>query len=754
MARLAAAEQDLASALSRAQAALGASPTSTDAVLFKADILSAKGDADAARSAYRSAIELAPHRVEPRFGLIVHLVRQRSLDEASTEVQALDKIAPNDLRSRYAKALVFAEQRKFKQAQEALQQVLNVAPEHVPSLILAARAAYELGAYAQAESHLRKALLRVPKSVQAKRMLATTHLRMRRLDMALAEVQELLKDAGKDPAVVTLAGEVHLARGEIEEAARYYEQARNLRPDNPELGIRLAQVRLAAGDADRGIRELESAVSSNPDSHQADLALVVAYLRQRQPDKALAAVEALERKQPNNPVTHNLRGLALVLKREYTPARESFERALQLQANYMPAVTSLVRLDLREKNVDAAKKRYEQILQKEPKSERALRELAALLRVTGAPHKDVEEVLKRSVAANPQSPNARIGLIDFYARIRDTQSTLKTAQEAQAAFPNDARIVRKLGAAQLMAGEKAQAVSTFKRLVELQPNAVESHVVLARAHIAAKQPDEAIAALRAALNLGPELATIQRDITAIYMATGRPDAALREAKSMQAQHQKSPLGHALEAEIYIFQKKRELAEKKYLEALKTFDLPALAVRTHMVMAAGGKEAEANKLAEDWIKRHPKDAVVVAYLGDRDLAAKRYAAAEKRYHQALKRQPDNPKFLNSVAWVAHRLKRPDAIDYAERAHELAPSNVAVMDTLGVILIETGELERGLELLDRATDVAPNAHGVRMRLAKALINAGRKEAARKELQVLVKLDSRLPIQKEAAALLAGL
>ncbi|HEX6361751.1 MAG TPA: tetratricopeptide repeat protein, partial [Albitalea sp.] len=65
-----------------------------------------------------------------------------------------------------------------------------------------------------------------------------------------------------------------------------------------------------------------------------------------------------------------------------------------------------------------------------------------------------------------------------------------------------------------------------------------------------------------------------------------------------------------------------------------------------------------------------------------------------------------------------------------------------------------LERGLELLDRATDVAPNAHGVRMRLAKALIYAGRKEAARKELQVLVKLDSRLPIQKEAAKLLAGL
>jgi hypothetical protein len=43
---------------------------------------------------------------------------------------------------------------------------------------------------------------------------------------------------------------------------------------------------------------------------------------------------------------------------------------------------------------------------------------------------------------------------------------------------------------------------------------------------------------------------------------------------------------------------------------------------------------------------------------------------------------------------------------------------------------------------------------LHFAKALIKAGRKSAARKELEPLAKLDSRLPLQKEAAALLEGL
>src|SRR6185436_14463111 len=120
----------------------------------------------------------------------------------------------------------------------------------------------------------------------------------------------------------------------------------------------------------------EAASAGDANDYQADLALITNYLRRRDAGKALAAVRALEKKQPANPMTHNLKGGAQILDKDFAGARASFERALQLQPTYMPAVGNLAQLDLREKKPDLARKRYEAVLKKEPNNEQALLGLA------------------------------------------------------------------------------------------------------------------------------------------------------------------------------------------------------------------------------------------------------------------------------------------------------------------------------------------------------------------------------------------
>src|SRR4029079_19662143 len=173
-----------------------------------------------------------------------------------------------------------------------------------------------------------------------------------------------------------------------------------LAPSNPTIQTRLALVRVTTGDLDRGMKELEASAASNPDDYQADLALITTYLSQQQGNKALEAVSSLEKKQPNNPVTHNLRGLALLLKRDYSGARASFEHALKLNATFMPSVVNLARLDLRDKDPELAKKRYERVISKEPNNEQAHSGLASLLQLTGAPKEQIEKTLKQAVAGN------------------------------------------------------------------------------------------------------------------------------------------------------------------------------------------------------------------------------------------------------------------------------------------------------------------------------------------------------------------
>ena len=99
-------------------------------------------------------------------------------------------------------------------------------------------------------------------------------------------------------------------------------------------------------------------------------------------------------------------------------------------------------------------------------------------------------------------------------------------------------------------------------------------------------------------------------------------------------------------------------------------------------------------------------------------------------------------LNNLAWAMAQLKDPKALEYAEKANELAPNSPAIMDTLGVLLVEKGETHAGVELLRKAVERAPEAAGHPPQSRAALIKAGQKDAAKKELEALAKLGDKYP------------
>ena len=183
-------------------------------------------------------------------------------------------------------------------------------------------------------------------------------------------------------------------------------------------------------------------------------------------------------------------------------------------------------------------------------------------------------------------------------------------------------------------------------------------------------------------------------------------------------------------------------------------LHELAVKLHAVLLADGKKLEADKFAESWIKDHAKDMQFRVYLAESANNRKDYAAASKYYRALVDAQPDNAAMLNNLAWSLDQIKDPKAIEYAEKAYKLAPEQPAVMDTLGVMLVERGDAARGLELLKKASSKAPQNGLIRLNLAKALVKAGNKDEAKKELEELAKLGEKFPAQAEVEKLRQGL
>ena len=78
----------------------------------------------------------------------------------------------------------------------------------------------------------------------------------------------------------------------------------------------------------------------------------------------------------------------------------------------------------------------------------------------------------------------------------------------------------------------------------------------------------------------------------------------------------------------------------------------------------------------------------------------------------------------------------------------------MDTLGWFYVETGRIEQGLKLLQKALDIALHESDIRYHWAVALHRAGRNEEARKELDRLLHTDPDFPQAAEARSLLVKL
>ncbi len=753
-ARVMALERDLPGAIKTVDEVLAQSPAQPEALGLKAELLLAQGENAPAKGVLKQLIQAQPGNAQARFALVSLLVNEKSYDSARTELDAMKKAVPRDARSRYLEALIEFRQGNAAKAKGSILEVLKVAPDDAPSNLLAGSIELRLRAFNTAETHVRKVLARYPDSLAARRLLVATYLGSGQTAKAEEALEPALKRAPDDPGLLRLAGEVALGAGDYGRAAELYARAAVRDKDNAALRTRLAQARFASGDRDAALKDLEAASAMDSDQYQADLALILAHVRKREYDKALAAVEKLEKKQPTNPLTFTVKGGVYLQKGDRANARANFAKALELKADYLPAAANLARLDIADKRPEAARKRFETIVASDPKNDLALLALADVQAATGVPLKEVAQTVDRAVKANPKSVRAHLAAIALQFRLKDPKGALAAAQAASTALPDTPAILAALGRTQLATGAPNQAVATFTRLANLMPQSPVPWLLTARAHVANKAYDAAIQSLGRALALQPDRLDVHRDAIAVYLAAGRPEDALADARALQKVRPKEAAGYVFEGEVFASQKKFNEAARAYAEALKRQPAPVLAIRQHVLLEAAGKPGEADAAIARWAREHPTDATVRLYLADRELRRKDYQAAAKAYREVLALQPESPVVLNNLAWALSQLKDPGAVEYAEKAHKLAPNSPEIADTLGWILVERGDTKRGLELLGQAAAVAPNALAIRVHYARALAKAGDKTAAKRELESALQSAGENPLRAEAEELLKQL
>lgn len=732
---------------------LAKAPGNPDALLLNGSLLAVKGDPDGALAQYRKAIEAKPSFLMAHAAAISNLLQQQKHEEAGKQIEALKKIAPKHPQTIYLDAQTSYQRKDYKASRELSQQLLKMAPNNPNSLQLAGAVEYQLRSYIQAETYLSKALQQNPDLPLARKLLVSSYLRAGQPARGLAALQPVLDRIDKDPTLLALAGETYLQNGDANRAADYFAKATKLDPNDAAKKTSLALAHLAQGNAVGAMNELEEIALSDKGT-TADLALVAAYLRTNQTDKALTAIDSLERKQPDNPNTHNLRARTLLTKKDVAGARVSFGKALAINPAFFPAAASLAALDLADKKPEEARKRFEAILAADPKNIQAMLALAELRAANGGTADEVAGLIGKAIAANPEEIPPRLALIQYYLNSKDFKKATTAANDAVAAMPDKPEILDALGRTQQLSGDLNQALTTYGKLAALQPASPLAQMRLAEIHMAGSNKLDAGKNLKKALEIKPDLLDAQRALILLAMDGKKPAEALEIARQVQKQRPKEAAGYLLEGDIHGSQKDWPGTIAAYRNGLKQVPAPELAIKLHAALIASGNAAEAEKAANAWLKEHPKDIALRMHLGDLATARKEYGQAAQHYRGALEIQPSNPLVLNNLAWVSGQLKAPKAIEYAEKANQLAPNQPPFMDTLAMLLADKGETTKAIELLRKAMGIAPQAAAIQLNLAKVLIGSGKKDEARKELEVIAKLGDKFPGHSEVSKLLESL
>jgi CRP-like cAMP-binding protein len=125
------------------------------------------------------------------------------------------------------------------------------------------------------------------------------------------------------------------------EALTYLHRAADLQPDSADVQHELGTLYRRVDQYDRAINHLEEAINVRPDFVDAYNQLGITYYDQGKYVEALTIFRATTQLEPSNPYHYHNLGTVLKLLRDYPAARDAFQTAIELKADYIEAHTQL-----------------------------------------------------------------------------------------------------------------------------------------------------------------------------------------------------------------------------------------------------------------------------------------------------------------------------------------------------------------------------------------------------------------------------
>jgi tetratricopeptide (TPR) repeat protein len=280
------------------------------------------------------------------------------------------------------------------------------------------------------------------------------------------------------------------------------------------------------------------------------------------------------------------------------------------------------------------------------------------------------------------------------------------------------------------------AINEFRKVTELAPDLAAGFVNLGAVYVESKDYASAIAPLKRALELNPQLPGAEQMLGYALLAQGSAAEAIPHLERANAQE---ALGIA------------QLKTGDFLSAVKNLEA-ALAKRPNdpdLLYYLGRASGLMSKSAFDTLESaYPDSARAHQALGDSYAALRQVPQAEKEYREALRMRPDTPGIHLSLGQLyAAASQWPQAESEFAAEAKLQPEDAETAYRLGNALLQEGKLKEARERLERADRLRPHMPEVLYALGKAASSQGDAAVAEKAWTELVSIEKDTPLAGQA-------
>ncbi len=287
----------------------------------------------------------------------------------------------------------------------------------------------------------------------------------------------------------------------------------------------------------------------------------------------------------------------------------------------------------------------------------------------------------------------------------------------------------------------------------LKQGAAQAIMAPAAVMISAKQDQIALAYLRLALRLDPNLNTAWLMVGDMMQAAGDSDSAREAYGRPRPGSPEYATARAKLAWSYQGAKDPEMAMKLAREAAATGDVDAKVTLADILRVNEKFEESAAVLSTvigddpDWRLLYARG---IAY--DR---SGRWTEGERDLQAALKLKPDDPELLNYLgySWIDRGEHLSEALAMVQKAVGDNPRSGAMVDSLGWAYYKLGDYKKAVETLENAIELEAGDPDINNHLGDAYWRVGRRDEAQFQWRRVLTLDPDPKIKAEAEQKLAN-